>query len=273
MKLIRKLQQKEHFTERESQIADYILNHCEQVLQMTTRQLASETYTSATVIVRFVKKLGYQGFNDFKIHLLSDLKESGFQEIEVSDSESLISLVNKVSSLHEKILLETKNNLSIHDLEKIQTAFEKVNQVDIFAIDANASIVEYISHHIMQAGKISHVYQSIDKILLYEFLIPHSVIIVISRMGQNKNILKAIRNLRMKGHFVILMTGNEKSLLAENSDVCLLCSYKENITELGDSLFHTSVSYLFDIIISIIIKNNYDTAIKLYQIHDQLYEY
>lgn len=81
MKLIRKLQQKEHFTERESQIADYILNHCEQVLQMTTRQLASETYTSATVIVRFVKKLGYQGFNDFKIHLLSDLKESGFRRL------------------------------------------------------------------------------------------------------------------------------------------------------------------------------------------------
>lgn len=38
----------------------------------------------------------------------------------------------------------------------------------------------------MQAGKLSNVYQSIDKILLYEFLIEKSVIIVISRMGKIK---------------------------------------------------------------------------------------
>lgn len=56
----------------------------------------------------------------------------------------------------------------------------------------------------MQAGKLSNVYQSIDKILLYEFLIEKSVIIVISRIGKNKNMLKAIQNLRKKGHFVIL---------------------------------------------------------------------
>lgn len=78
----------------------------------------NETYTSATIIVRFVRKLGYQGFNDFKIHLLTDLKENSYQEIEVEKKESLISIVNKVSSLHEKVLLETKNRLSIDDLKK-----------------------------------------------------------------------------------------------------------------------------------------------------------
>lgn len=273
MELIKKLQQKVNFTEREVVIADYILNHCEEVLKMTTRQLANGTYTSATIIVRFVRKLGYQGFNDFKIHLLTDLKENSYQEIEVEKKESLISIVNKVSSLHEKVLLETKNRLSIDDLEKIQQAIKNVDQINIFALDANASIGEYVSHNIMQAGKLSNVYQSIDKILLYEFLIEKSVIIVISRMGKNKNMLKAIQNLRKKGHFVILITSNKDSPFVKNVDVCLLCTYKENIIELGDSLFHTSVSYILDIFISIIIKNNYDIAINLYQLHDQLYEY
>ena len=167
MELIKKLQQKVNFTEREVVIADYILNHCEEVLKMTTRQLANGTYASATIIVRFVRKLGYQGFNDFKIHLLTDLKENSYQEIEVEKKESLISVVNKVSSLHEKVLLETKNRLSIDDLEKIQQAIKNVDQINIFALDANASIGEYVYHNIMQAGKLSNVYQSIDKILLY----------------------------------------------------------------------------------------------------------
>ena len=273
MEFMKKLQAKDHFTERESKIADYIIHNCEKVLDMTTRQLASETYTSATVIVRFVRKLGYQGFNDFKIHLLTDLKENSYSEIEVEKKESLISIVNKVSSFHEKVLLETKNRLSIDDLEKIQEALEQVNQIDIFALDANASIGEYVSHNIMQAGKLSNVYRSMNKILLYESLVEKSVVIVISRMGKDKNLLKAVQSLRKKGHFVILMTSNEDSLLVKNADVSLLCRYKENVVELGDLLFYFFVSYIFDVLISIIVKNNYDKAIDLYRLHDQLYEY
>lgn len=98
---------------------------------------------------------------------MTDLKQNSYQEIEVEKKESLISIVNKVSSLHEKVLLETKNRLSIDDLEKIQQAIKNVDQINIFALDANASIGEYVYHNIMQAGKLSNVYQSIDKILLY----------------------------------------------------------------------------------------------------------
>lgn len=273
MELINKLKEKNNFTERESEIANYILDNCEKVLDMTTRELANETYTSATVIVRFTKKLGYHGFSDFKLRLLTDLKESGYQEIEVEKSESLISIINKVSSLHKKVLLETKNMVSIDDFKKIQQALKEVNQVNIFAVDANASIGEYISHSIMQAGKLSNVYQSIDKMLLYDSLVTKSVVIVISRMGKDKNMLKALRTIRQKHHFVIVITANKESLLVKNCDVCLFCTYKESVIELGDALFHTSVSYLLNIIIFIIINNNYDEAIDLYRQHDQLYEY
>lgn len=92
-------------------------------------------------------------------------------------------------------------------------------------------------------------------------------------MGKNKNMLKAIQNLRKKRTLCYFISSNKDSPFVKNVDVCLLCTYKENIIDLGDSLFHTSVSYILDILISIIIKNNYDTAINLYQLNDQLYEY
>lgn len=106
--MLKKLEEKEHFTERECEIADYILHNCEAVVKMTTRELAVETFTSATVIVRFVKKIGYEGFQDFKLHLLGDIKESRFERVEVERKEHMISLMNKISSLHEKSLYETK---------------------------------------------------------------------------------------------------------------------------------------------------------------------
>lgn len=183
MELLRKLEQKENFTERECEIADYILRNCESVLKMTTRELASETFTSATVIVRFVKKIGYDGFQDFKLHLLVDLKESQFERVEVERKEHILSLMNKISSLHEKSLFETKEMLSTETLEKIQAAFQKYNVVDFFGFDANRAIGEYDSHNFIQAGVSSNVYAAVDKILLYEYYVERSVVIVISRMG------------------------------------------------------------------------------------------
>lgn len=138
MELLSKLEKKEHFTERECEIADYILRNCEAVLKMTTRELAVETFTSATVIVRFVKKIGYEGIQDFKLHLLIDLKESQFERVEVEHKEHILSLMNKISSLHEKSLFETKEMLSTETLEKIQAAFQKY---DIINFSASMPIV------------------------------------------------------------------------------------------------------------------------------------
>lgn len=238
---------------------------------MTTRELAAETFTSATVIVRFVKKIGYHGFADFKLHLLGDIKESSFERVEVERKENIVSLMNKISSLHEKSLYQTKEMLSTEVLDKIQTALLENKIVDFFGFDANRAIGEYVSHNFIQAGVSSNVYSSVDKVLMYEYYVEKSVVIVISRMGRNRYIYKAVKNLSKKDHFIICITANPESPIAKYSDAMLLCAYKENVIQLGDSMFHTSVSYILDLLVSILIRNNYDGAQELYQKHDELF--
>lgn len=271
MGLLKKLEEKEHFTERECEIADYILHNCEAVVKMTTRELAVETFTSATVIVRFVKKIGYEGFQDFKLHLLGDIKESRFERVEVERKEHMISLMNKISSLHEKSLYETKELLSIEELDRIQTVFQQYPMVDFFGFDANAAIGEYASHNFIQAGMCSNVYSSVDKILMYEYYVSRSVVIVISRMGKNRYIYQAVRNLKKKDHFVVCITGNRESPIAKCADAVFLCPYKENVIQLGDAMFHTAVSYILDLLVAVLIRNNYDGARELYQKHTELF--
>lgn len=271
IKLLQKLERKDHFTERECEIADYILRNCEAVLKMTTRELASETFTSATVIVRFVKKIGYDGFQDFKLHLLTDLKESQFERVEVERKEHILSLINKISSLHEKSLFETKEMLSAETLEKIQMAFKKYNVIDFFGFDANRAIGEYASHNSIQAGVSSNVYSAVDKTLLYEYYVEHSIIIAISRMGMDAHLCRALANLHQKDHFIICITGNPHAAIAKYADAVLLCAYKENVIQLGDAMFHTSVSYILDLLVSILLRNNYDRALQLYQRHGELF--
>ena len=62
------------FSNSEKEIAKYILNHGEEVLTMSVKELAKKTYTSPATIVRLCKKIGLEGYNDFKIKYSAQLQ-------------------------------------------------------------------------------------------------------------------------------------------------------------------------------------------------------
>ena len=62
------------FTHAEVEIAHYILNHGEDVLNLSIKELAKRTYTSPATIVRLCRKLGLEGYNDFKIKYSAELQ-------------------------------------------------------------------------------------------------------------------------------------------------------------------------------------------------------
>ena len=71
MSLLKKLEIAENFSESEKSIAQYILQNSEEVLNLSTIELAKKTYTSPATITRLCQKLDFKGYNDFKISLSS----------------------------------------------------------------------------------------------------------------------------------------------------------------------------------------------------------
>lgn len=47
----------------------YVIAHTEAIEDMTIRQLSNESHVSSTTILRFLKKMGFEGFSDFKYAL------------------------------------------------------------------------------------------------------------------------------------------------------------------------------------------------------------
>lgn len=52
--------------ETEAHVYNYIMQNKEKVLDASIRELASETHVSTATVVRFCKKLGCEGFIEFK---------------------------------------------------------------------------------------------------------------------------------------------------------------------------------------------------------------
>ena len=74
MSIMTQLEFELDFSHSEKEIAHYILNEGEKVLNLSIKELAKKTYTSPATIVRLCHKLGLEGYGDFKIKYSAELQ-------------------------------------------------------------------------------------------------------------------------------------------------------------------------------------------------------
>ena len=80
MTLQEQLKEKNNFTENEKIIADYILSHKDDVLQMSIQSLALKTFTSTSAIMRLCTRLNLVGFKDSTVKEANDSDTAGNTE-------------------------------------------------------------------------------------------------------------------------------------------------------------------------------------------------
>ena len=81
MKLEKRIELCDSMTPLESEIASYILNNKNVVTKLKIQELADILFISKSAIHRFVKKIGFNGFNDLKVSIAkenADLLEIGY---------------------------------------------------------------------------------------------------------------------------------------------------------------------------------------------------
>lgn len=73
--LIEELYYQDGFSDAEIKIAEYILHNGENTCTMSIQDLAANTYSSPSAIMRLCKKLDTKGFSEFKIKLKGEFVE------------------------------------------------------------------------------------------------------------------------------------------------------------------------------------------------------
>lgn len=278
MTLLEKLQDSARYTEREQKICEYILEHCEKVSRMSSRELGRQTFTSSTVIIRFCRKLGYDSYNDFKINLISDLKltEGSYpaETLSLEKQENAITVINKIAELEKSVIEATRNRMSVELIEKVCRKIDQVKYVDIIAVDANICIGDYASHMFFHEGKISNTYSCYNK-QLYLALngATDHVVFLLSRSGEFKEILEAAAEFKKAGIFTVAITGKTDSKLARLCDISLEAIYHKDMEHLGNLVFHTSAKYIFDTITSMLLTENFDHVRRLMDTYGSLYNF
>jgi DNA-binding MurR/RpiR family transcriptional regulator len=114
----------------ENEIAQYVMNNAEDAVTSTITFIARATGTSEASINRFCKKLGFKGFNSFKLALAqenfySNMKSGG-------EPEEKIGRIASVSRDYREMLVNTSAMIDEEVLDRAAECLRSANTIHIF---------------------------------------------------------------------------------------------------------------------------------------------
>jgi DNA-binding MurR/RpiR family transcriptional regulator len=209
-------------TKKEKQIANFILAN-DDVIYKTITELVQRSHTGYGSIIRFCQRLGFDGFQDFKIHLSQDLtrqkpaggKDAGMDSLAALADEAVADIRNTLQLLSEKEVSSAARTLC--KAPKILlagcggsyiTAMEIEYRLTRFGIPA-AAVCDNHMQRIRAAG-----------------LAKNDVAFLVSFSGSTKEIITVGEIARKKGATVIALTNFAQSPVASISDIKLLTAIR-----------------------------------------------
>lgn len=252
-----------NLNENERQLLQYISEHLEEVPSLSSRELARRNFMSSTAVLRCIKKLGFQNYNDFKLNVNGWLRSYSMEEIHVAENDELLDLMNKMTMLNQTVISQTKEGISLDILKKVIEKLDQCMFIDVIANDENSEIASYASYNFAKAGKMMTVYRNAGLQMFAGINLPSDhVVIVISKYGENVNILRTMQLLKKRRITVISIISRENKRMEELSTYSLSCYFDNSLNSFTDLIFNMSVKYILDLLYAGIFARHYHSTIE-----------
>ena len=270
--IIDKMKTLDHLTIQEKYLVDYIINNQEDILKKNINELAKLSYTSSATISRLCKKLGFNGYKEFKYQYAAEyshlLELKNDFKIEPFSSESSIDdALNKIELLHKRAIEYTKSLLDRQVIERIYQLIKNAKYIEIYGTGINFSLAEIYSLNFEEEGVISKAYNSLNPMHL-QYLKQRkpndTVCIYLTHTGQNKEMFKIAKDIRKYHAKSIVICDHKKR------EICKYCdSFKDDRKRSCDSyggfkrrklpnaVYIASLQYVFNIFTSLKLISNY----------------
>lgn len=251
----------EHLTSTEQRIAEYIMANKEKVLGYSALELGEAVNASAAAVIRFSKKIGYDGFTHFKVELARDRSDEPTNQdfidklIESTDTAKDILLKNQMTN-H----ITFENTYKLLDANVLDEVIEKVykaRRIYIFGIGGSGIIAEDLYQKFVRVDR--DVYYFTDYHLSISSLsnvTKEDVVISFSYSGTTREIVLAQEIAQSLGATTIAITQVGKNYLSKISDYVINIPKEEQHLRLGSISSRYSMFAVSDVIYLGVVRHN-----------------
>lgn len=260
MKLEKRIELCDSMTPLESEIASYILNNRDEVMKLKIQELADILFISKSAIHRFVKKIGFNGFNDLKVSIAKEdadlLENNSYINVnypfQAKDNPRQIAF--KLLELYEKAIKDTFEYVDLDQIKAVSQLIDSADVVDIYTHAHNSNIAENFQDKMLSIGRSvncpSSFYNQRLTVLASD---KKHVAIILSYSGKATFILPIVKKLYEKGVKVIQIGKAGSNYYSQYVTYHLSISDSENNRDrMSQFSSHIAMQYIMDVLYSCI---------------------
>ncbi|MBQ8232872.1 MAG: MurR/RpiR family transcriptional regulator [Lachnospiraceae bacterium] len=251
------------FTKAEKKVADYCLQHREEVPFLSITDLADACGVGDTSVYRFCRTLKLEGYQEFKMKFSlaqgtasmeaqlmrgGALGQAGAGDA-AQDAAAPTELARRVLETHQNAIAETYMMLDREELEKVLIMFDNAKRVYFFGIGDSLLVAqEAMSKFLRITGKVNCIQDPHMQAVAAAMMNEEDLVFIISYSGATKDNLQVAKIAKDSGAKVAAISHFMKSPLTAYCDAVLLCGAKEGPLDGGSMSAKLGQLYLIDLL-------------------------
>lgn len=195
----------EQLTENDLHIINIIRQNIDQISDMKIHDLSKLTHTSISTIHRLVKKMGFEGYSNFKFYLKMDTNTSPTQ---FTNADTIVEDVQR-----------TVEHLEMFDYQPLNELIEAAPFIYIFGTGmAQQNVAREAQRHMLSISKRAIVINDETELrLAINQMSYDDLLFVISLSGETKNLIEPIQLIKARELLYVSITTLHDNYIAKHA--------------------------------------------------------
>ncbi|ODT82625.1 MAG: RpiR family transcriptional regulator [Pelagibacterium sp. SCN 64-44] len=256
--------QKASMTVADRQIAQFILDDPDRMLELSSGALAEATGRSQSSVVKFSQKLGYAGYQQLKLAVnkakaLEWHAPSGVIHGSIDASDSYLTIVQKLIGSKLLSMRETSSANNEAAVEATLDTLVGARKLQLAGVGASSLVAKDFSYKLLKLGRVvllnsdSHI-----QIANASALDENDALMALSHSGRSVETLRIAELAKRRGATVISVTGMQTNPLADLADIRLFTVADEDRVRSSAITARDAQLMLMDMLFILLLRHQAD---------------
>ena len=239
-------------TTAERKAADYVMKNRDKTQYLSIGELAEESGVAEATVSRFCRRLGYKGYNAFKLAIANagaPARSHAASARPVEEGDDVPALAQKLYAAENEALLQTLSLLKPEAIDQAVEILRGARRVLCMGQGGSMILASEAAHLFSICdGKFIPVSDSHMQVIASATLSQEDAVLFFSYSGATRDMMETLNVVRNQGAKILLITRFPRSPGAALADVVLQCGSNESPLQHGSVPARIAQLFLLDIL-------------------------